>query len=193
MALYSIPITWNADRMFWEVNPFAIFIYELYTKSTVITRSPKGKWYFLSRLKITKRVKSSNWKICVVLGAKVTTRTLAELRRFITSHHITSLVSWGDLDNYLSYQWHSVLLFDFPLGRDFCDVRYWFWFNTFSKRFAVDVRFLTFLQNQIQLKFKFNALLPQCFAEIVRLLRCDVIMYGTTGSALAPTYVMIVM
>jgi hypothetical protein len=71
---------------------------------------------FPSRLKIPKRIKWSNWNICVVWGAKGTTRTLAELRR-----SITSLVNSADLDNDRFHKEHGVLLFDSPLGMDSCD------------------------------------------------------------------------
>jgi hypothetical protein len=70
-VLNATPIAENAAYVFGEVNVFDIFVYTLYTKSTIVLRLPKGKWYFPSRLKIPKRVKSSNRKMCVVCGVKV--------------------------------------------------------------------------------------------------------------------------
>jgi hypothetical protein len=41
-------------------------------------------------------------------------------------------------------------------------------FDVFSKRFTVKISLLTFLQNQMPSQF--NALLPQCFSEVIRFL-----------------------
>jgi hypothetical protein len=89
--------------------------------------------------------------MCVVCGAKVTTGTLAELRKSITSP-----VSSVDLDNYPSM--YGVLLFGSPLDMDSCDVRYECPFDVFRKGFAVDVRFLNFLQNQMLPKLSLMSL-----------------------------------
>jgi hypothetical protein len=74
----------------------------LYTNLTVAPRSLKGKWYFPSSLDIPKRVKSSNWKICVEWGAKVTI-SLWQCSED-PSHHLS-----GDLNNDPSITWYPLV------------------------------------------------------------------------------------
>jgi hypothetical protein len=81
LASNSTPIMLHAAHMFEGVSVFDSPIYTSSTKLIVGVSSLNGKWYFLSRLKIAKRVISTSRKICAVCGAKVTTRSLVAVRR----------------------------------------------------------------------------------------------------------------
>jgi hypothetical protein len=62
------------------------------------------------------------------------------------------------------HQEHGILLFDSALSTDSGKLRDEYKFDILGKQFAVGARFLTFLQNQMTLKFNF--LLPQRSPEV---------------------------
>jgi hypothetical protein len=164
--------------MFGRLNVFAIFGYTLDTKSTVVSRSAKGKWYFSLWLKILKKIRSSKWNICVVWPCWED-----------PSYHSRVEVRWGEVIPTIIHQSHGVLLLESPLDMDSCDVGYESRLNMFSKRFVIDLQFLTFFEikcRTISISFFHSASRRSSSS-------CDTMMYGITCSSFAAMYSMIVM